>query len=82
MNNKLIPMELPQVELEKLFYLEAVCADEIHIGNVGKGELNIYPIIGGYFEGEKLRGKVMNFGADWNYMQSDGLDIFCNICLL
>ena len=66
---------LPPVEVEKLFYLEAKCAPPIPIGDVGKAELNIYPIIGGYFEGEKLRGEIMNLGADWNYFQRDKIDV-------
>lgn len=81
--DRLMPMELPPAAVEKLFYLEAVCGDEIPIGDVGKGELNIYPIISGYFEGEKLRGEIVNFGADWNYFQhSDGIDIISTRYLL
>lgn len=68
-------MELPELNVEKLFYLEAKCAPIIPIGDVGTAELNIYPILGGYFEGEKLRGEVLNFGADWNYMDKDRVDV-------
>lgn len=76
-------MDLPEASVEKLFYLEAVCGPEIHIGDVGKGEMNIYPVIGGYFEGEKMRGEIMNFGADWNYFQhSDGIDVISTRYLL
>jgi len=82
-NNKLTPMDLPPVEVEKLFYIEVTCGPEIPIGDVGKGELNIYPIVSGYLEGEKLRGEVVNFGADWNYMQhSNGIDIISTRYLL
>jgi hypothetical protein len=70
-----LPLEIPALEVEKLFYLEATCAPIIPIGDVGKGELNIYPVLGGYFEGEKLRGEIMNLGADWNYMQHNRVDI-------
>lgn len=68
-------MILPELDCEKLFYLEAKCAPIIEIGDVGRGILNIYPILGGYFEGEKLKGEVLNFGADWNYMDHQGVDI-------
>ncbi len=70
-----IPMEMPELEFEKLFYLEADCAEIIPVGDVGTADLNIYPIIGGYFEGEKMNGEVVNLGADWNYMDKDGVDV-------
>jgi hypothetical protein len=73
--DRLAPLEIPELKIEKLFYLEAKCAPIIPIGDVGKAELNIYPILGGYFEGEKLRGEIMNFGADWNYMDKDRVDV-------
>lgn len=77
------PMNLPPAELEKLFYIEVTCGPEIPIGNVGKGELNIYPIASGHFEGEKLSGEVMNLGADWNYFQHiDGIDVISTRYLL
>jgi len=74
-NNERKPLEIPALEVEKLFYLEAKCAPIIPIGDVGRGELNIYPVLGGYFEGEKLRGEIVNLGADWNYMYHDRVDV-------
>lgn len=77
------PMDIPQVEVEKLFYLEAAIGEEITIGDVGKGVLNIYPVTGGYFIGELLNGEILNFGGDWNYFQnSDGIDIISTKYLL
>ena len=68
-----IPLDLPELEAEKLFYLEAKCAPIVPIGDVGQADLNIYPIVGGYFIGEKINGEVLNFGADWNYMDKNGV---------
>lgn len=65
------PLKLPDLQVEKLFYLEASCAPIIPIGDIGTADLNIYPILEGYFEGEKLKGEVLNFGADWNYKDKD-----------
>ena len=73
--DKLNPMKLPELNVEKLFYLEADCAPIIPIGDVGTADLNIYPITGGYFKGERMKGDVVNFGADWNYMDKDGVDV-------
>ena len=66
---------LPPVEVEKLFYLEAELHPDIHVGDVGRGNLVICPIKGGYFKGEKLSGEILDFGADWNLMYANGLDI-------
>jgi len=74
-NNRPAPMDMPELKLEMLFYLEATCDPIIPVGDVGKGILNIYPIRGGYFEGEKIRGTILPIGADWNYMYSDGIDV-------
>ena len=75
MNERPAPLQIPELKVEKLFYLEAVCDPIIPIGDVGTADLNIYPIAGGYFEGEKLRGEIMPFGADWNYMDKDRIDV-------
>ena len=73
--NQSEPMDLPPVEVEKLFYLEAELHPDINVGDVGRGELLICPIKGGYFKGEKLNGEILDFGADWNLMYANGLDI-------
>src|SRR5439155_17344297 len=33
----------------------------------------IWPITGGMFEGERLRGRVLAGGADWTTLRSDGV---------
>jgi hypothetical protein len=66
---------LPPVEVEKLFYLEAELHPDIKVGDVGRGNLIICPVKGGFFKGEKLSGEVLNFGADWNLMYSNYLNI-------
>ncbi len=68
-------LALPQLEIEELFYLEVKCAPILPVGTTGKGELNIYPIAGGYFEGEKISGTILPIGADWNYFQADKIDV-------
>lgn len=67
--------ELPPVELEKLFYLEAKLHPDIIIGDVGRGNLIVCPIKGGFFKGEKLSGEILDFGADWNLMYSNYLNV-------
>ena len=43
------------------------------IGTTPTGTLSIFPIIGGSFEGERLRGKVLPGGDDWTVKRSDGV---------
>jgi glucuronate isomerase len=43
------------------------------IGTTPHGTLSIFPIVGGSFEGERLRGNVLAGGADWVTATSDGV---------
>jgi len=43
------------------------------LGNVPRGRRRIIPILGGTFEGPKVRGKVLAGGADWQIVRGDGL---------
>ncbi|MDF2523140.1 MAG: hypothetical protein K0R31_781 [Clostridiales bacterium] len=58
--------EPPKPQLEFLYRLVVDCAPPIEVGNVEKGFLKIIPIIGGEFEGPKIKGIVLPVGADWN----------------
>ena len=42
------------------------------IGSTPHGKLSIFPVIGGSFEGERLRGKVLAGGGDWVTAKADG----------
>ena len=42
------------------------------IGPTPQGTLTIFPVIGGSFEGERLRGKVLAGGGDWVSVRGDG----------
>lgn len=42
------------------------------VGAVASGERRIVPIVGGRFEGPRLRGSVLAVGADWQVLQHDG----------
>ena len=42
------------------------------IGSTPQGTLPIFPVVGGSFEGERLRGKVLAGGGDWVTTHSDG----------
>jgi hypothetical protein len=42
------------------------------IGLTPHGTLSIFPVTGGSFEGERLRGKVLAGGGDWVTARADG----------
>jgi hypothetical protein len=43
------------------------------IGSTPAGTLTIFPVTGGSFEGERLRGKVLAGGGDWVTARSNGM---------
>jgi len=43
------------------------------IGSTPEGTLTIFPVTGGSFEGERLRGKVLASGGDWVTARSNGM---------
>ena len=44
-----------------------------NVGAGAHGTRVTFPIIGGSFEGERLRGKVLPGGADWTVKRPDGV---------
>ena len=42
------------------------------LGATPHGQLSVFPVIGGSFEGERLRGKVLPGGGDWVTTKADG----------
>jgi len=42
------------------------------IGSTPHGKVSIFPVIGGSFTGERLRGKVLAGGGDWVTARADG----------
>jgi hypothetical protein len=55
-----------------LMLLRLATAATEEIGSTPRGKLSIFPVTGGSFEGERLRGKVLAGGADWVTATADG----------
>ena len=55
-----------------LMELRLMTAATEEIGATPHGTLSIFPVIGGAFEGERLRGKVLSGGGDWVTARADG----------
>jgi hypothetical protein len=54
------------------FEVRATVGAPLEVGQVAQGRRRIVPITGGTFEGPAFRGKVMNGGADWQIIRTDG----------
>jgi Protein of unknown function (DUF3237) len=55
-----------------LMTLRLETAPTQEIGSTPHGSLSIFPVIGGSFEGDRLRGKVLSGGSDWVAATPDG----------
>jgi len=55
-----------------LMLLRLTTAATEEIGVTPHGKLSIFPVTGGSFEGERLRGKVLAGGGDWVTEKADG----------
>jgi Protein of unknown function (DUF3237) len=55
-----------------LMRLRLITAPIEDIGQTSRGALTIFPVVGGSFDGERLRGKVLPGGGDWVTSKPDG----------
>jgi hypothetical protein len=59
--------------------LEFVCEITVNvakpqeIGDTGTGTRKIIPLLGGVFEGPKLRGTILPGGSDWQFIKKNGV---------
>lgn len=63
------PCEPPQPRLVLLYRAEIEVASPQLLGPTPAGERRIYPILGGGFDGERLRGRILPGGADWQVVR-------------
>lgn len=66
-------MQFDAPKLSHVFDLTANLAPIMEMGPGRAGQRRIVPIIGGTVDGPRLRGEVMNLGADWQTIFADGL---------
>jgi hypothetical protein len=59
-------------ELKLVCKIEAQLAAPMELGTGKSGQRRMIPIIGGRVEGDRLSGRVLNFGADWQTIFADG----------
>jgi len=58
---------------EPLMSLAVDVGDVVSMGPAPLGERRVVPIVGGTFEGPRLRGTVAPGGADWQIARKDGV---------
>jgi hypothetical protein len=61
------------IETRYVFTLTVRIADVTTAGDVGHGVRRIIPIVGGEVRGEKVNGKVLPFGADFQIIRPNEL---------
>ncbi len=59
--------------LRHLCDLKVQLAPIMELGDSPRGRRRIIPIIGGTVTGERLNGRILNLGADWQTILADGV---------
>ena len=62
-------MTTPVLETEYVFTITARIGEVVSAGELGHGVRRIIPIIGGEVKGEKVNGRVLPFGADFQIIR-------------
>jgi Protein of unknown function (DUF3237) len=76
----MMPREMMELRTRPLFAFKADVAKPSIIGLTPGHDRRVGAITGGSFEGERLRGKILPGGSDWQSLRSDGtltLDVRC-----
>lgn len=60
-------------DLKPLLKAEITLAPPLEVGDTPAGRRRIIDITGGTFRGERLKGKVLPGGADWQVIRADGV---------
>ena len=63
----------PELYTKYVFTITAEIAEVTTAGDLGHGVRRIIPIIGGTVKGEKVNGKVLTFGADFQIIRPNEL---------
>ena len=66
-------MTLPAPELSHVCDLTVALDPIIAMGQGRAGQRRIIPIVGGTVHGPRLNGRILNIGADWQTIWSDGV---------
>jgi Protein of unknown function (DUF3237) len=62
----------PAIEFRPLMVLRLETSPTREVGSTPGGVLTIFPVTGGSFDGDRLRGRVLAGGGDWVTARGDG----------
>jgi hypothetical protein len=68
----MLPRELAALRSKPLFVFQIEVRPPSVVGATPGHDRRIGEIAGGRFEGEKLRGKILSGGSDWQSLRADG----------
>jgi hypothetical protein len=63
----------PMLSQNPIFHVQADLGDIQHFGRTPYGERRVIEILGGRVEGERLGGRILPGGADWQIVRPDGV---------
>jgi hypothetical protein len=67
-----LPREMTALQFSPLFIFRINVAKPSVIGQTPSVDRRVGEITGGVFEGERLRGKILSGGSDWQTVRRDG----------
>ena len=70
--SSILPPELTAVRYKPLFIFQIEVKPPSIVGATPGYDRRIGEIAGGRFEGERLRGKILSGGSDWQSLRADG----------
>ena len=68
----LLPAELSTLRYQPLFIFQIEVKPPSIVGSTPGHDRRIGEIAGGRFEGERLKGKILSGGSDWQSLRADG----------
>jgi hypothetical protein len=68
----ILPPEMTELRVRPLFIFDLQVKPATMVGTTPAGDRRIGEIVGGRFEGERLRGKILSGGSDWQSLRTDG----------
>ena len=67
-----LPKEMTSLQLRPIFIFRINVAKPFVIGQTTSADRRVGEITGGTFEGERLSGKILSGGSDWQNVRRDG----------
>lgn len=65
--------EAMSLKLVPAFRLDVELDPPIDVGDTYAGSRRVIPIVGGRFYGDRVQGRILPGGADWNVVRADGV---------